>query len=304
MIFEVLSRLRRDGTFLFYTMPEFYNYNGKFFLQGDNFISPDSRAFRYGDGLFETMVVKHGVIRLSSLHFERLFEGLDILKFDMPKFFETSVLRKEVLALCKKNNHTNARVRLALFRGEGGLYDPENLYPNYVIQSWALPEHVLEISQKGLVIDVYPNAQKPMDIFANIKSNNYLPYVMASLFAKENEWNDCLVLNAAGKIADSTIANIFLLIDNVLYTPPLSEGCVAGVMRRFLLENQDLTGFKITEKPLMIEELGQADEVFLTNATYGIRWVKQFRDKEFENTFTKTIYHKLMKAIDSSQLSA
>ncbi|MGE5108815.1 MAG: aminotransferase class IV, partial [Sphingobacteriales bacterium] len=246
MIFEVLLF---GGTFLLYTMPDFYSYNGKLFQKGENFISPDSRAFRYGDGLFETIIVRNGVIRLASLHFERLFNGLRLLRFEIPKLFEASGLQKNILAVCKKNNHDNARVRLAVFRGDGGLYDPENLQPNYVIQSWALAEHVLEMNQNGLVIDIYPSAHKTMDAFANIKSSNYLPYVMAAFYAKENKWNDCLVLNTNGRIADSTIANIFILKEDVLYTPPLSEGCVAGVIRKFLLENQTLFGFKIIEKP-------------------------------------------------------
>jgi branched-chain amino acid aminotransferase len=291
------------GDFLFLRMADFYNCNGKLLREGEYFISPNSRAFRYGDGLFETMVVKDGVIRLAALHFERLFNGLGILKFEIPKFFTTAPLQEEILALCKKNKLANARIRLAVFRGDGGLCDPQNLQPGYVIQSWILPEHVLQLNENGLVIDIYPLAQKAMDIFSNIKSNNYLPYVMAALYAKENKWNDCLVLNAAGRIADSTIANLFLLKEGTLYTPLLSEGCVAGVMRKFIIENASLIGHKITEDQITVEDILQADEIFLTNASYGLRWVKQFGDKVFNNSQTKIIYQNLMKAIASSQHS-
>lgn len=290
------------GDFFIYAMTEFFNYNGKLFQLGENFISPDSRAFRYGDGLFETMIVKNKTIRLASLHFERLFNGLKILKFGIPKLFEATALHKAVLDLCKKNNHSNARVRLAVFRGDGGLYDLENLQPNFVIQSWALPQQVMQLNENGLVIDVYPHAQKAMDVFANIKSANYLPYVMAALYAKENKLNDSLVLNAAGRIADSTIANLFFFKEDVLYTPALGEGCVAGVMRRFIIANSTAIGYNVIESAVTIEALKEADEIFLTNAAYGLRWINQFRDKEFTNDRTKIICQKLIKAIESPQL--
>ena len=282
-------------------MPQFYNYNGNYFEEGEKFISPGSRAFRYGDGLFETMVMIDGKIRLALLHFERLFAGMKRMKFEMPQLFTPACLQEEIISLCKKNKLKDARIRLAVFRGEGGLYDAENMKPNFVIQAWPLPENIFSLNENGLVIDVYPDAGKQTDIFANIKSSGYLPYVMAALYAKENKLNDCLVLNTVGRIADSTIANLFFIKDDVLFTPPLSEGCVAGVMRKFLLANVDVIGVEIVEQPVSAEQLLNAAEVFLTNATYGIRWVKQFREKEYLNTQTQMLYKKLMNLLSSQQ---
>lgn len=296
MIFEVP---RIGGGLFVLSMAEFYNYNGKLFQQGDNFISPDNRGFRYGDGLFETMVVMDGKIRLTTLHFERLFAGLQILKFEVPKLFTQSFLAEEVLGLCEKNKLANARVRLAVLRGQGGLYDAINMQPNYVIQVWPLQEHVFSLNENGLVIDVYPDAKKQLDIFANIKSANYLPYVMAALYAKENKLNDCLILNSNGNIADASIANVFIFKSGNLCTPPLSEGCVAGVMRRFLIENAAVFGYLIKEKSITAEDLEAAEEVFLTNTTYGIRWVKQFRQKKYGNAAAQFIYKRLMDAVNN-----
>ncbi|MBI2729160.1 MAG: aminotransferase class IV [Sphingobacteriales bacterium] len=280
-------------------MPGFYNYNGKNLGQGENFISPDNRAFRYGDGLFETMVLRDGVLRLAHLHFERLFDGLTLMKFDVPKLFTASHLKQEIISLCKKNKLTDVRIRLAVFRGDGGLYDSVNLHPNYVIQCWALQENTKQFNENGLVIDIYPEAKKAVDIFSNIKSANYLLYAMAALHAKENKLNDCLVLNTEERIADSTIANLFYIKEGVLFTPPLKEGCIAGVMRRYLIENAAAIGYSIKEKPVFDEDLISANEVFLTNATYGIRWVKQFRQKEYENSQTQKIYNQLMNMLNN-----
>lgn len=280
-------------------MAEFYNYNGKVYQKGDFFISPDNRGFRYGDGLFETMVVMNGKLRLSSFHFERLFAGMNLMKFEIPKLFTAEYLENELLSLCSKNKLTNARVRLAVFRGDGGLYDAQSMQPNFVIQVWPLPEYVFHLNENGLVIDVFPEARKQQDVFANIKSANYLPYVMGALYAKENRLNDCLILNADGNIADATIANVYLIKDNCIITPTPSEGCVAGVMRRFIIENTSVVGYEVTEKIVKIEDVEQADEVFLSNATYGIRWVKQFRNKVYGNSQSAIIYKRLMDLLNN-----
>ena len=150
-------------------------------------------------------------------------------------------------------------------------------------------EAATELNSNGLIIDVYPDARKVCDQFSNIKSNNFLPYVMAALYAKNIKVNDCLLLNNFDRIADSTIANIFFIKDAVIYTSPLSEGCVAGVMRRFIIEKFS-SKFAIIEKPFSIDELQNADEVFLTNSIKGIRWVKQFRNTIYSNCQIKLIH--------------
>lgn len=287
------------GDFFIYSMSQFYNHNGKIVSQHENFINPDNRGFRYGDGLFETMVVLKEKIRLGDFHFERLFSGMQKMKFIQPKLFTRSYLENEIFTLCKKNKLSNARIRLAIFRGDGGLYDPIDMHPHFVIQATSVPQHIFSLNENGLIIDMYPHARKQRDDFSNIKSANFLPYVMAALHAKENRLNDCLVLNEAGCIADSTIANIFLLKENRLYTPPLDDGCVAGVMRRFLIENSSAIGYDVFEKSLQITDVDKADEVFLTNATYGLRWVKQFKQNEYGATSVKIIYSRLTELLNN-----
>ena len=164
------------------------------------------------------------------------------------------------------------------FRGDGGIFDPENLHPDYIIESWPLSNEV-QLNENGLIVDVFPDAKKSCDSFSNLKSNNYLPYVMAGLYAKKNKINDCVVLNSFGRVCDSAIANIFIIKKDKIFTPPLSEGCVAGVMRRWMLEKFDLKKYKILEKNISINDIENADEFFLTNSIYNLRWVKSFKEK-------------------------
>ena len=257
----------------------------------------DNHSYRYGDGLFETMKMVKGDIINKEFHFERLFTGLSLLQFEIPKNFNAPFLEKKSKEIAAKNKHTNvARIRLMVFRGNGGIFDPENLLPEYIIETSSLPSEN-QLNENGLVVDVFPDAKKSCDLFSNLKSNNYLPYIMAGLFAQKNKLNDCIVLNSFERICDSAIANIFIIGDNNIYTPPLTEGCVAGTMRRWMLERFDLKKYHVIEKKLSINDILNAEEFFLTNSISHLRWVRQFRDKNYSNKKIKEIYRHVLQTI-------
>jgi branched-chain amino acid aminotransferase len=269
---------------------EFVIINGNILEKSKAGLSPDDHSYRYGDGLFETMKITNGNILLEKYHFERLFSGLETLKFKIPAYFTRQKINEQVKELCKKNRYEgSARVRLSVTRGAGGLYDCDNKL-SYLIETWPLKQNENALNEKGLVIDVFPDAKKSIDVFSNLKSANYLPYVMGAIWAKENNLNDALVLNQHDRICDSTIANVFWVNDNKIFTPPLNEGCVAGVMRKKIsnlaTHNSD---FLVSESILTEDVLLQADEVFLTNAVTGIRWVKKCRSKVYKNTISSRI---------------
>ncbi len=273
------------------SMGNFFNYNGKIFIEGTPVIGADSRALRYGDGLFETFKIKNNQIVFGDEHFARLWKGMQILCFDIPKHFTPENLQADILALAKKNGHNNfVRVRLNVFRGDGGLNDAINLHPNYIIQTWELPESNGVLNINGLVIGVYTEAKKNCDILSNIKHNNYLVSVMAAIKAKEEQWNDAVILNNFDRICETSIANIFLIKDGVLITPSKTEGCVEGVMKNHLIKELRTGKWLVEEKPITQTELLNADEVFITNSIYNIRWVKQLGSKVFDSNQIQKIY--------------
>jgi len=276
-------------------MSDYLLYNGNFWNSSEPLVTADNRGLKYGDGLFETLRVTGKKIHLADWHFERLFTGLQLLEFELPAYFTPVHLARQVTALCKRNNHPVARIRITIIRGGGGLYDPEDHFPNCIIQSWSLPEDGFQLNANGLVTGIYRGAQKTMDKFSNCKSNNYLPYAMAALYAKKQQWNDAFLLNTGERVCDATIANIFIIKDETIYTCPLQEGCVAGIMRRFLLENLPANGFSLQEKKITVEDLLAADEVFLTNTIKGIRWVGHCDGSSYGNRLTKIIFDKLLK---------
>jgi len=273
-------------------------YNGKLLKEGTPVAGADNRGLRYGDGIFETLKLKKGKLLLADGHFARLWKGMATLGFDIPKQFSPEKLTADIMALVAKNQQEPAaRIRLQVIRGDGGLYDAVNHTPNYIIQSWALPEGNGEWNSNGLVSGIYEAARKPCDILSNLKHNNYLPYVMAALHAKKEKWNDALLLNSQGRICDSTIANVFLVKNETVFTPALTEGCVAGVMREHLIRELKGTAFKVQETAVTTEDLLHADEVFLTNSMYNIRWVYSIGDAVYRNIITQKIYAALLPTI-------
>ena len=277
---------------------DWIDHNGALLRAESPILTAGNRGFRYGDGLFETLLVQNGRIRLRDYHFERLFSGLRQLKFVLPAFFSAESLEAGILRLCNRNGHSAlARVRLAIYRGNGGLYDSETIHPHYLIESWALTRADIALNTNGFFIDVYLDGWKACDSLANLKSSNFLLYVLAALYAKEHRLNDCLVLNSHQRLADSTIANLFYVKDNQLYTPSLSEGVVAGVMRRFLLSSLPGIGLPIHEQPVTVEDLQDADEIFLSNALRGIRWVGTFRTSRYPGDLSRDIYHQLINQL-------
>ncbi len=252
------------------------NFNGVIMPAEKPVITADNRSFRYGDGCFETMKAVNGKIIHANEHFERFFASLELLQFDKPNYLTAAYLTDHINKLLQQNGHAKlARIRLTLFRGNGGLYDAENHFPNYIIQTWDLNPSNNKLNENGLVIDIYKDARKICDNFSHLKSNNYLSYAMAALWAKKNHLNDALLLNPYDKIADATIANVFIVHNGVIKTPAVKEGCVNGIMKNYLLQCLRKENMPVEETSLTIEDVLQAQEVFLTNSIYGIKWVKQ-----------------------------
>jgi branched-chain amino acid aminotransferase len=271
--------------------------DGKIITAAEPVFMRDNRSFRYGDGLFETLKMINGRILLKEFHFERLFTSLHILQYRIPASFTDSLLEDLIKRLAEKNNCTNlCRVRLTVFRGNGNLYpDPGQM--NYSIECNPLDPAINSFNEQGYSIGIYPHVQKSCDLFSNVKSASFLPYVMGALYAEENKLDDCLLTNTKGSISDATMANIFLIHSRKMSTPALTEGCINGVIRKYLLGKFRELGYECRETEIHQQDLLTADELFLTNAIHGIRWVKNFGSTSYSCSFTRKIYDEFIKTI-------
>lgn len=267
--------------------------NGACLPEDEAVISINNRSFRYGDGCFETIQFHSEKIQLAPYHFRRLFAALQTLQFQVPHFFTDAFLVNQVEQLLKRNNHqTTARIRLTIFAGDGAPDNSREL--NWLLQSWPLSK-VTNTAVEAFEIGCYEKGFKAADGLANIKSNNYLIYSQAAWYARQNNWQEAIVLNHYGRVADTSISNLFLIKNGVIFTPPLSEGPVAGVMRQYLLEVLPAMGYSVFEKPLELTEIESADELFLTNAL-RIRMVSTYKKIHYGNRLAASLIAHLNQA--------
>ena len=144
-------------------------FDGKMFKEGEPVIGPDNRGLRFGDGLFETIKCSDGRLLLADEHFARLWNGMQVLQFDIPKHFTPEHLTDKIISLCRKNGHERlSRVRITVCRGDGGLYDTVSHLPHYIIQTWELPGSSGEWNSNGLVAGLYYDVKKSIDIVSNL----------------------------------------------------------------------------------------------------------------------------------------
>lgn len=266
----------------------FFMCNGTFFQAGMPVITTGNRSFLYGDGLFETMRFQHNILINGALHFERFFKGLQNLKIPFTKEFTADFFEQKIRQLLHKNKiESCARVRLMAFRDERDFSDKSFTHLNYILEAWPIDE-VKYINPSGLKMDLFTGAKKGIGPLFNIKTNNYLPFIMARIFARENNLDECILLNAHDRVCESAIANVFIIRQGKVFTPPLSEGCVEGIVRRWLIENLP-SEYQIIQQEIFVGDLEEADEIFLTNSIRPVRWVYSFRGKKYVHQITGSI---------------
>lgn len=276
-------------------MPGFISFNGKIIRRDEFAISPQNRAFRYGDGVFESIRMHGGVTLWEDLHFKRLQKAARKLHLKMiPGWSETSF--NTYLSDLYQANHANekaARIRLSLFRNDGGLYTPLTNNASIVIESEPIDHDAFALNAIGLSIGVYDEIPKPINALSSVKSINALIYVLTCIRKRDLGLGDMLLLNDQGMIAEASSSNIFMVKDGQLITPALSQGCVEGVMRTVVMELAGDIGMRVKETSIALNELNDADEVLLTNAIQGVRWVSQFNGKKYQNKMATALVEAL-----------
>lgn len=275
----------------------YFIQNGKLYFEGEKTVSIQSRGLRYGEGFFDTIKAEKGIIQFKELHFQRIKTSFEKMGYKLSSVLNLDIIELNINKLLIKNNHLKtARLRIMFYGKNGGLYEGTKHAPDYVIESSVIDTEK-KLNSNGLTLDIYRESIKSCDGFSNLKSNNFLPYAMGAAFTKKHNLNDCILLNMFGRVCDTTIANIFIIKDHQIITPSLGEGCISGVMRRYLLEA--LKGvYHITEGRIELYELYEADEVFTTNVIKGIRWVKKINQYNFNNKLIKEIYNHIHSTLN------
>lgn len=267
-------------------------FNGKIIDASEPVFTSTNRGYRYGDGFFETMRVANRTIPLLTYHIKRIQYSLQLLGYTEPVHSLAEIV-DQIFELCEKNKCSHsARVRLSFSNGNGSVFDA-NQNMDYLIEAVELNSGYNTLNENGLTTGLCHSVKKSCDSYANLKSANYLFSRVAAEFAKEKSWDDALILNQHNHICETTVTNIFWIKNNEIFTPPLSEGCVKGVMRAYLIN----TIGNVAEKICTLEDLKNADEIFLTNAVTGIRWVWKFENTTYHHKKTSTLYKELISPL-------
>lgn len=259
--------------------------------EGDSLeISPGNRGLRYGDGIFETMRLKEERLLFFARHMERLSLGLELLQL-RPGFGELNSIRDLALQLAEANGClSSARIRLNVFRGAGPLFDAGPGPCHYLLEAFPLSAAPAGFEEAELHAGIFGGMRRSADSYSRLKTNNYLLSCTAARHAARQGWDEALVLNGWGRVVESCTANLFILRHDVLYTPPLSEGCVAGIMRGHLLQVLPARGIAVREEPLSQDDVTRAAEIFLTNVIRGVRPVSRLGDRTYPVRFSRQVH--------------
>jgi branched-chain amino acid aminotransferase len=219
---------------------------------------------------------------------------MKLLKFDNYSLIDTWFIREKTEELIRRNKvGADARIRLTIFRDSGGFYTPDSNKFAYLLELHKLDDSQYVLNKKGLIIDVYDEVPKPVNILSNSKTSNALIYVLAGIYKNQNALDEVLILNQNGFLCESVSSNVFVVYDRKLYTPALNEGCIAGVMRQVVMRLAKENDIELVEAQINPDILNEADEVFLTNATRGIQWVMGYNHKRYFNEVSRFLNEKL-----------
>ena len=267
------------------------NFNGELLAAEDLKISSENRAFKYGDGIFETIKIVQNKIIFWEDHYFRLMASMRMLRMKIPLKFTLEFLEEEILKTTSLLNGGNAyRVRLNVFRKDGGLYAPKTNEIDYLID--AAP--INYITKEEYKIDVFKDFYNYSGLLSTVKTNNRILNTLASVYAAENDLDNCVLINEKKGVVEVTNGNIFILKDNVVKTPSLEEGCIKGIVRKKVIEIlQKNKEYTIEETNISPFEIQKADEVFITNAIVGIQAVTNYKKKNFKVNLSKKLSQNL-----------
>lgn len=272
------------------------NLNGNLINISDAFLDPDNRGLNYGDAVFETVRVSADKIFFWEDHYFRLMASMRILRMEIPNLFTLEFLEEQLLrtaeSFSEKNN--SVRLKILVWRKAGGKYQPTTNDVEYLITGEVLDSPFYTLNESAYEVELFKDHFVTSGLLSTLKSNNRIVNVLGSIFAKENDYQNCFLLNESKMVVEALNGNIFLVNDNVIKTPPLADGCLNGILRKQLIGIcKQLPEFTLDEASVSPFELQKADEIFITNVISGIQPITKYRKKEYSNSVAKDLLAKL-----------
>lgn len=272
------------------------NLNGSLIESEKANLAIDNRGLNYGDAVFETLRFSGGKIYFWEDHYFRLMASMRILRMEIPMNFTMEFLEEEILKTLnsKENNDTSLRIKLLVWRKTGGKYTPQTNEVEYAVSFENLATPFYTLDGTNYEVELFKDHYIASGLLSTLKSNNRIINILGSIYAKENEYKNCLLLNENKNVVEALNGNIFLVSENIIKTPPLTDGCLNGITRKQLISIlKTLPDLTFEETSISPFELQKADEIFITNVIQGIVPITKYRKKEYGNAVAKTLLPKL-----------
>jgi len=272
------------------------NSNGELLSEQQAKLSVFNRGLAYGDALFETIKTLNGKILFWEDHYFRLMASMRILRMEIPMAFTPESLESQILELLThyNSNSNSFRVKFTVFRNQGGFYTPHTNDVSYFITAESLEADLYLLNTSDYRVELFKDFYVAPGLLSTLKTNNKVLNVLGGVYAKENQYDNCLLLNTNKSIVEALNGNLFLVKDNVIKTPPLEDGCLKGIMRKQVLEIiKKIPDFECVEASISPFELQKADELFVTNVIQGVQPITAFRKKNFTTAVSQSILAKL-----------
>ena len=272
------------------------NYNGNLFNSNEEVVSFENRGLQYGDALFETLRISNGKILFWEDHYFRLMASMRILRMDIPMNFSMEFLESEIFKTIETFNSpsNNFRAKIFINRKEGGKYTPENNDVDFFIALEKLENSFYTFDEKPYLVELFKDYYIHSSLLSTLKTSTKIINVLGSIFAKENDYDNCLLLNENKQIVEALNGNVFLVKGTNIITPPIKDGCLRGILRKqiILICNQSKK-HTLIEKSISPFDLQKADELFITNVIVGIQPVLKYRKKEYSSNVTRELLQRL-----------
>jgi branched-chain amino acid aminotransferase len=274
------------------------NFNGTI-VSHDTSLLTDNRAFLYGDAVFETVKIKDAKVLFLEDHYFRLMSSMRVIRMEIPMNFTMEYFEELILELVKaKQIQTSARARITVFRNDGGYYLPKTNTVSFLVNAEPLLHSFYLLDQKEYVVDLYTDFYIPKQLLSSIKTTNKIINVTASIYASENGLDNCILLNDSKNVVEAMQGNIFMLKGSKLVTPPVSEGCLNGIMRKQILSlARKMENLEVVEEIISPFDLQKSDELFITNVIKGIQPITKYRKKDFTIDLATALIQKLNEFI-------
>jgi branched-chain amino acid aminotransferase len=256
------------------------NFNGKLIKQSEFSMTSNNRAFKYGDAIFETLNIQNNTIVFWEDHYFRLMASMRMLRMEIPMEFTLEFLEQEILKTATvQDDFSKTRVRLTIFRKDGGFYTPLTNEVDFLIE---VSENTYQ-KKKAYRVDLFKDFYNYSGLLSTVKTTNRMLNTLASIFMDENELDNCVLINERKGVVEASNANIFIVKGNEIKTPALEEGCIKGIVRKKVIEILTKNeAYSISETSISPFEMQKADEVFLTNSIIGVQPVTNYRKKEYK----------------------